>query len=104
MIVFRNPARISTLQDPPDAFLHGLKSLPVAARGYGVPLFMVIRIGFQIPRAAADAVNQFRRDAIALDRQRMIRVCHVGVVDALHVRLDVAPQARPATKLPSRST
>jgi hypothetical protein len=42
------------------------------------------------PRAPAGALDESGSDAVALDRQRMIGVCDVGVADALEVRLDVA--------------
>ena len=81
-------------QNPADAFLHSLISLPVTARRHGVPLFPVVFIRLRIPSAAADRSISSRRDAISLDRQRMIRICDIGVIDALHVGLDIARQTR----------
>jgi len=81
-------------QNPADAFLHNLISLPVTARRHGVALFPVAFVRLGIPYAAADTFNQLSSDAIAFDRQRMIRICDIGVVDALHVCLDIARQPR----------
>ena len=92
--VVRDLSRIFALQNFAEAFLHGLKGLPVAPRRHGVPLFAVAFVGFRIPCAAADALDELGRDAVALDRQRMIGVRDVGVVDALEVRVDIARRAR----------
>ena len=90
VILVRDCAGVLALQHAPDAFLHSLKSLPVTARRHGVALLPVAFILLGIPGAAADAFNQFAADTIALDRQRMIRVCHIGIVHALHKRLYIA--------------
>src|ERR1035437_3342670 len=58
-------------QNPADAFLHNLISLPVTARRHGVALFPVAFMRLGIPYAAADTFNQLSSDAIAFDRQRM---------------------------------
>src|ERR1700692_5035422 len=74
-------SRILPLQNFAEAFLHGLEGLPVAARRHGIPLLAVALVGFRIPCAAADALDASGRDAVALDRQRMIGVSDIGVVD-----------------------
>ena len=90
----RDLSRIFPIQNFAEAFLHGLKGLPVAPRRHGVSLFAIALIGFRIPSAAADAFDKSGRDAVALDRQRMIGVCDVGVVDALEVCIDIEGRAR----------
>src|ERR1700723_2829624 len=75
----RDLSRIFALQNFAEAFLHGLKGLPVAPRRHGVSLFAVTLVSFWIPGPAADAFDESGRDAVALDRQRMIGVRDVGV-------------------------
>src|ERR1019366_6389598 len=87
-------SRIFALENFSEAFLHGLECLPVAARRHGIPLFAVALVGFRIPCAAADALDESGRDPVAFDRQRMIRVSDIGVRDALEVCVDIAWRAR----------
>lgn len=94
VIFVRDQAGILALQNPADALLHGLISQPVAARRHGVPLFPAAFIGIWIPFACADTFDQLARDTIALDRQRMVRICDISVVDALHVCPDISRQTR----------
>src|SRR6202453_4467538 len=94
MVRVRDLSRIFPLQNFAEAFLHGLKGLPVAPRRHGVSLFAVALVGFRIPSAAADALDESGRDAVPLDRQRMIGVCDVGVVDTLEIRHAMAGRAR----------
>src|SRR5208282_6044723 len=68
----RDLSRIFSLQNFAEAFLHGLKGLPVAARRHCVPLIEVALVSFRIPPPAADAFDESGRDAVSLDRQRMI--------------------------------
>src|SRR6202011_453614 len=98
VILVRDRSRIFSLQNLAEAFLHGLKGLPVAPRRHGISLFEVALVGFRIPCAAADALDDSGRDAVAFDRQRMIGVCDVGVVDTLEVRLAIAGRARLTTQ------
>src|ERR1700678_3860093 len=90
----RDLSRIFSLQNFAKAFLYRLKGLPVAPRRHGVPLIAVARVSFRVPAPPADALDKVRRDPVALDRQRMIGVCDIGVVDALEVCLDIARWAR----------
>ncbi len=55
-------------QDAIQAFENSLIGEPVAACGQSILIFAILLVGFRIPRAAADALDQFRADAIALDR------------------------------------
>src|SRR3984957_5028970 len=60
VVRLRDLSRILPLQNFAEAFLHGLKRLPVAPRRHGAPLFAVALVGFWIPCAAADALDGSR--------------------------------------------
>ena len=67
VIVVRDGAGVLALQHPADASLHGLVGLPVSARRHSIALLPVLFIRLRIPCAAADALDQLRRDAIPLE-------------------------------------
>ena len=94
MVRVRDLSRIPSLQNFAEAFLHGLKGLPVAARGHGVPLIAVALVSFRVPPPPADTLDKVWRDAVPLDRQRVIGVRDIGGVDALEVCVDIARRAR----------
>lgn len=85
MLLVGDEAGVLATQDAIQAIENSLIGEPVAARGQSIFIFAILLVGFRIPRAAADALDQFRADAIALDRQRMIGVGDVAVLYALEI-------------------
>src|SRR5271155_5385523 len=74
VVRIRDLSRIFSLQNFAEAFLYRLKGLPVAARSHAVPLIAVALVSFRVPPPSADALDERGRNAVALDRERMIGV------------------------------
>ena len=76
-----------------DRFPDELERLPVAARGKRIatPPVTVPVVG--VPVTGADALDQFQRDTIALDRQRVIGVAPIHLIDAGQVGFGVLRQS-----------
>ena len=88
-MVINDGAGIVTLQDFTNTFPHGLIGLPVAAGGKRITMFPVILVFFRIPVTTAYALDQFRADTIAFNRQGMIGVLDVNIFDVFEIGLDV---------------
>jgi hypothetical protein len=69
------------------------KREPVAARGERVGAVAVRRLLVGAPPAAGDALDEREGDPVALDRQRVVGVELVGLVDPAQIG---AAAARPA--------
>ena len=94
-----------------DRFPDEPERLPVAARGKRIPTPPVTVPVVGVPVTGADPLDQFRRDAITLDRQRVIGVAAIHLVDGGQVGFRVLRQAgrgwkcgdhRRAHRLPQR--
>src|ERR1700730_12149464 len=73
--------------------LYFLERLPITAGGQSISTFPVGVARLGTPGPGANALDQFRRDAIALDRQRVIGIALVDFLDEREIGLGVRRQA-----------
>ena len=89
----RANARVVPGNHGADRFPDELKRLPVAACGKRVPTLPVTVPVVGVPVAGAHPLDQFHVDAVALDRQRVIGVVPIQVVNGGEVGFGVLRQA-----------
>lgn len=81
MIKVDDLAWVLSVNDPFDAILDRLKSLPGTASSEAVFKVKIGLIGFRIPATASNALEQFCVDLIALYGQRMIGDGDLDIID-----------------------
>ena len=72
-----------------DRILHFLESLPVAARRQRVAALAVVVVMLRVPVPLLHSFDQRRRDAVALDRQRVVGVALIYFVDEAQILFPV---------------
>src|SRR5690606_1173627 len=100
MIVFDDRTGVLVVQDLRDAAFNRVECQPVTARGHGIAPLLVRRVVIGVPSAASNALDERLADAIAFDRQRVIGVGDVDLVNSLHVGVGVLRYARRPGKTP----
>src|ERR1700704_1659045 len=84
--------RVSPSNNLRDGLLDLLECLPIATCRKRIATFTVRLILLGVPAARANAIDQFRRDAITFNRERVIGITFINAFDKLEISLLVAWQ------------
>ena len=89
MILVGDGSGVFVGQHPADAFANLLVGLPIATGGKRIAKFPVVVIGIRIPVPAANAINQFRADPVAFDREGVIGIGDVYILNMFEIGIDI---------------
>ena len=91
---FEPAYRICSTNDFFHSALHQLEGQPIATRRQCIATLTILLGRFWTPVTRADALDQSRRDSISFDRQRVICIALIDLIDGMEIGLPIRRKAR----------
>src|SRR5665213_1401164 len=80
MLLLCNDCGVGAIEDSCNAFSHHLERVPVSFGRHRV-LVLTVFVAVWVPGAVSDFLDKFFRHPIALDRERMVRIGGIAIID-----------------------